>query len=645
VSPVAAAGTGAAVPTRSQVLDWDTKDLDAAATRWRAAAVSGETAFESHRQNILSPGGTSWTGDAKDAALDRVTADLAVAGRHGEAQSAAAEIAAQGAQDIAGARSRVLEAIAEAEADDFQVGEDLSVTDTRAYDAEKAASRVTAATEHAEYIRWRAEQLAATDALVGQQLQDKAAELEGIRFDGEPSGDGRDPAIQLVDNKTEAAGPDADEPGKTWQDMLLPPESTPKAAGDAGAEPAADAVDEARSPLDEFLVPEKAADPDQPENLNEALDEVAGQPVPAATGPRLDPAKVEEFKATARKLMQQDGVPADQIEQRLNDMVANAQKPLAPYTPPEGAPPPPPGFGEGFGDAWRSTEESVHDLTGQNGWDQFKDSWKDVGSGLFETAQDPYGTAARNVIDEAQAARANPEYWLGQKAFDATATAATLPFGGEGAAAARLGALDDVARTGIPHEVIDAPSAGHHPAPMLDRPTPTPLDSPIAGGTGGDHSPPPTGHLPPHGDPGSFGYDANGDRLPYANSRPDFAPGQVESVWDLSRDEQLLDIHDSRVGLPEPGPNQQWVRLHPEGPIGEDWIVHDGHRLIEWQPGDPRKGLWDMGHVEGGEYRYQREDYLSGITTYEEFLETFRDPTQYRVQDPFRNRSHIDEGP
>ncbi|WP_421874641.1 HNH/ENDO VII family nuclease [Mycolicibacterium wolinskyi] len=645
---MAAPGTGAAVPTRSQVQDWDTKDLDAAATRWRAAAATGETAFESHRQNILHPGGTTWAGDAKDAALDRVTADLAVARHHGDVQREGAEIAAQGAQDIAGARSRVLDAIAEAEADGFTVGEDLSVTDTRAYDVETAAARATAAAEHAEYIRWRAEQLAATDALVGQRLQDKAAELEGIRFEGEASADGRDPTIQLVDNKTEAAGPDSDEPGKTWQDMLLPPESITEEVGDTGTEPAT-AADEAKSPLDELLVPEKTTDPDQPENLNEALDEVAGQPVPAATGPRLDPAKVEEFKATARKLMQQDGVPADQIEQRLNDMVTNAQKPLVPYSPPEAPPLDRPTFGEGVGNRLREIEDSVDNLAGQNGWDTFKESWENVGTGLAETALDPYGTAARTAVEEAEMARRYPEYWLGGKAVDVGATAATLPFGAEGAAAARLGALDDVARSGIPHEVIDVPRTAHNPTPIFDQSTPAlhpgSLDNPVATGSGGDHSSPPTGHLPLQGEPGSFGYDASGDRLPYANSRPDFAPGQVASVWDLSRDEQLFDIRDSRVGLPEPGPNQQWVRLHPDGPIGEDWIIEDGHRLIEWQPGDPRKGLWDMGHVEGGEYRFLREDYLSGVTTYEEFLETFRDPAQYRVQDPFRNRSHIDEGP
>src|SRR5690606_38215162 len=36
--------------------------------------------------------------------------------------------------------------------------------------------------------------------------------------------------------------------------------------------------------------------------------------------------------------------------------------------------------------------------------------------------------------------------------------------------------------------------------------------------------------LPVHGEPSSFGYDANGHRLPYANHRPEYALDQVHEV-------------------------------------------------------------------------------------------------------------------
>ncbi len=240
------------MPSRSDVESWDSSDLDAAATRWRTVAAALESAFEQHRQNILTPGGTTWEGDAKDAALDRVTTDTSVVRRQGDVHREAAGIARRGSEDIQSARSRALEAIAEAEQDDFTVGDDLSVTDNRAYDEETAAARMTAATEHAEFIRWRAEQLVATDALVGRQLEANAAELEGIRFDGGHSGKTTDPTIRLVDNKTEDTG-------------------SPKESSGSRREP----------PLEGMLGEGKTTEGQQPSSLDEALTEVAGKPVEA----------------------------------------------------------------------------------------------------------------------------------------------------------------------------------------------------------------------------------------------------------------------------------------------------------------------------------------------------------------------------
>ena len=97
--------------------------------------------------------------------------------------------------------------------------------------------------------------------------------------------------------------------------------------------------------------------------------------IPAgATGvpaPPLKPAEIESFKAMARQTMISDGVPPDQIEARLNAVVANTQQWLAAgapnYVPPQGPRPPPPGFGDGFGDRWFSTEQGIKELFGQGG--------------------------------------------------------------------------------------------------------------------------------------------------------------------------------------------------------------------------------------------------------------------------------------
>ncbi|WP_421876478.1 WXG100 family type VII secretion target [Mycolicibacterium wolinskyi] len=211
---MSAVPTGAAgLPSRSEIENWDTDDLTNAAASWRASATESENVFEQHRQNIASPGGTTWEGNAKDAALDRVTADVAVVRTQSGVLREAAAIAENGSQDIQAAQRKAQEAIAHAEADGFSVGEDLTVTDTRRVDVFTMAARHTATTEHAEDIRWNAEQLAATDALVGERLAAKAVELDGIRFDGE--GDGS--TVQAVSFNTMPQSPQFPLPQKPWE--------------------------------------------------------------------------------------------------------------------------------------------------------------------------------------------------------------------------------------------------------------------------------------------------------------------------------------------------------------------------------------------------------------------------------------------
>ena len=179
------------LPSRSQIENWDTSHLAAAANRWRTSASESDTLFAQHRLNVATPRGTEW----EDAALDRVTADAAVVRNHADVIVEAADIAENGMADIHAAQRKVLEAIAEAEADGFQVADDLSVRDTRQADLPNMAARHTAARVHVEDIRWNAERLVAADTFVSERLQAKAGELDGITFDDETyvadAGDGQ----------------------------------------------------------------------------------------------------------------------------------------------------------------------------------------------------------------------------------------------------------------------------------------------------------------------------------------------------------------------------------------------------------------------------------------------------------------------
>jgi hypothetical protein len=241
------------LPTRSEIEGWDTSGLTNAGAAWRKAATESEDAFDQHRQNISAPGGTTWEGTAKDAALARVTNDIGVVGSHGAVLREAATLAENGSYDIQAAQRKAVEAITEAEDDGFRVGEDLSVTDTRRADLTTLAARRQAADVHAEDIRWNAEQLVQADSLVGERLKTKAGELEGIRFEGEEDGhehgDGQG-HVQLVDNKVklnpqdQAAGDGKDRPGAPSAGLpQVGPFPVPKEVADAAKKPDAKAPD------------------------------------------------------------------------------------------------------------------------------------------------------------------------------------------------------------------------------------------------------------------------------------------------------------------------------------------------------------------------------------------------------------------
>lgn len=349
----------ALVPTRSAIEAWSTAHLADAATSWRAAAKASEDAFDQHRQNIASPGGTNWEGDAKDAALNRVTADIGVVDRQSAALREAAGIAENAVSDINSAQREVLAAITAAESDDFTVGEDLSVTDNRAYDEETAAARVAAAVEHAEDIRWNAERLVQADAHVGQRLESKAADLEGIKFDGEGETDQGDPTIRLVDSKTEASGSDADEsrpPGEQATGQIGPfpvPKSVEDAAKNAEGKPAGEppAESDAGGDLGDLLgVPEEASEGKpadageaQPGGLPPALSQVPPPPDRAAIDRQaakvdaarqnLDAAQAKLDAATGEAYTQGAGAgPGRDVTNPLSQSVFDARAELTEQT-------------------------------------------------------------------------------------------------------------------------------------------------------------------------------------------------------------------------------------------------------------------------------------------------------------------------
>ncbi|CDO87624.1 hypothetical protein AWC29_27870 [Mycobacterium triplex] len=236
---------------------------------------------------------------------------------------------------------------------------------------------------------------------------------------------------------------------KTWQEMLTPPGA---AAAPGGTPPRA---------------PSAPAQGGKPRSLQDML--LPGGPVPL---PAPSPAEMESAKSLLRKVMAGDGVPPDQIEARVNEVVAGAQRwidqgGIPPYLPPEPKPLPAPGFGEGFADRWFATEESVHNLlgVGNRGLPGALDAWKQMIQGTVETVQNPAGAA----IGEVQNAMNSPSaaYYLGGKASDAAVSLPAMLFGPEVAGVGRLADIDaaaaiDYGPTHLPH----TPVGFEHPIPF-----------------------------------------------------------------------------------------------------------------------------------------------------------------------------------
>jgi uncharacterized protein YukE len=254
---------------------------------------------------------------------------------------------------------------------------------------------------------------------------------------------------------------------RSLQDMLLPagaadpgpgngpPSGAPNPADGAGAKPPS---------LQDLLLPtgkqptSGEGDQPQPGSLPDLLSRLQ-QPVgPGAPAPQLKPAEVDSFKAMARQSMIRDGVPPDQIEARLNDIVGRTQQWIdngtPNYVPPEPPRPPPPGFGEGFGDRWFATEQGIKNLIGQGGPGApgVLQSWQQMLKGTVETVQNPFGAAAgeiKNAFDSP-----SPAYYLGGKASNAATTLPGLMFGGEGAAVEAGLPAETVTEGGAPLAVV-----------------------------------------------------------------------------------------------------------------------------------------------------------------------------------------------
>jgi hypothetical protein len=490
---------------------------------------------------------TDWMGPASEAwRLEHGKLRTDVMDQHGQTQ-AVGRIVTTAIDDVQWCINELKDARAPAEALGMKVNSDGSVTDPNAgksSDQQEADHREqvrstaearlkhllsvagTTETEVANGLRAAVGDPAAAipaDAPRPTQSATKPAAAGQSTKPGEKPPGPTDPLGQLLGVGDPASSkPD---PNSPWTKQAPPaqPDKPPANPLDllAGKDGEGDGTTEHPRSLQEMMLP-------------------GGPPAPSVQAPRpkLDPNSPEGKAAIAnlRQVMINDKVPPAEIDQRINAMLAAPLDPNAPHAPVERPSPPKPSYSDGFRDAWNSTGDAVHALTGQDGFDKFKDAWKNLGESVNSAVTDPVGTGARTVHEEYEAFKANPEYWAGQKGFDAAAGAATLPFGGGEGALAR-GALDSAAVHGVEHGIEHGAVPGaagtlaHDPPPVAPH---APADLPPTSGHGaighsGDGGSAHPGDLNQvHAEPGSKGawnYDLNnpqpdtlynvGDRFTY----------------------------------------------------------------------------------------------------------------------------------
>ncbi|EUA42303.1 hypothetical protein I553_6163 [Mycobacterium xenopi 4042] len=158
----------------------------AGAGRSRGSLAVGHAGAAAGRRRLRrsdgAPNGTEWEGDTAASYFATATSDrlssVAPAITHA---NELADISARGSDYLLGAREAALEAISQAEADEFTVGEDLSVSDNYAWESrEQQAARQAAAVAHRNYIAHLAARLEAANASIAGQLNAGAAEMTAL---------------------------------------------------------------------------------------------------------------------------------------------------------------------------------------------------------------------------------------------------------------------------------------------------------------------------------------------------------------------------------------------------------------------------------------------------------------------------------
>ncbi|CAM5737859.1 hypothetical protein [Mycolicibacterium aubagnense] len=220
--------------TRSWIESYDVEHLEGAATHWSSSAELLEYHAEGIHAETLRPGGTTWSGNAADAATERAWGDVVKARGAADVMYRVAGLAREGAADLVWAKNEALEPITEAQEAGFVVSEDMQVTDTASPLMRQTVARQAQQQAFADEIAARAQTLAEMDQQVATQITTAVAPLEGISFTESaatsPAAPQKEhqPAVQMAgygfkqDTPTDPKDPNPNYPGRTADGKFAP---------------------------------------------------------------------------------------------------------------------------------------------------------------------------------------------------------------------------------------------------------------------------------------------------------------------------------------------------------------------------------------------------------------------------------------
>ena len=172
------------LPTLAQIQTWRAEPLDAAAALWTERAQAWEAAYDAVLREVSQPGGSAWDGAAAEAAAQRVRGDRRTVLDGADSLHRLAAIARSGATEVRSAQQVALDAVRAALRAGFDVGDDLTISDSTLSSSVHARGAI--AVQHAKSV-WRAAgDLVATDRSVARTLSEGVKTLTSLQFPEEP---------------------------------------------------------------------------------------------------------------------------------------------------------------------------------------------------------------------------------------------------------------------------------------------------------------------------------------------------------------------------------------------------------------------------------------------------------------------------